>query len=332
MNNSIFKGKTLYFEGSDYSGKSHTIRKLLPYTINNNNFLSDRSIVTSIVYAKLFDRKNVDAENLENAFCRMMNSNSAFMFFLDPSVEIIKERMKYRNEDFIDKDQIFKVKELYKDFFEKYRYYGNYFNLEENDSLKQILSINEQLNKKFMNNQYLFDYYVLLSSIYNKNNHEINNYKFNFMIKNFNDATELKEGIDLIYNTDFLNLPRINRSEIYYREEYERNMVMSNLIFNTHIMIDKYSENIESRRFLSVNDSCFTFTQVNIRENDIYFTYCFRSTDVWRMFPGDLLFIYDMIREYIKWLAKYLKNEDIYKKRIHIDLNLSSAHLNKNDI
>jgi hypothetical protein len=97
-------------------------------------------------------------------------------------------------------------------------------------------------------------------------------------------------------------------------------------------MIDKYKEKLNSRRFLSINDSCFSYTQVNIREDRIVFTFNFRSTEVWKMLPADMDFIAELVEDYITWLEKEYEygdfNFDPNDKKIIIDLNMASAHLN----
>ena len=336
-NNSNFsiKGKTIYIEGSDYAGKTTFIKNILDHPVSTNNFISDRSIITSLMYAKIFNRDKVDTFQLEESFVRSLESNENMYFLLDPSEEEITRRSKLRSEDLVSMDQIFELKKMYREFFEKYKHYECVHILSSIDPEGGFLVQMAFLNRAFPT-RFSADYYTLLSTLYRKEDHEINNYRMQYSFKDFlnfvneTQVTLFDIGESWIY---FQGLDRrIDRDAISDREYYERKMVLSNLKFNTHIMIDKYKEKLNSRRFLSINDSCFSYTQVNIREDRIVFTFNFRSTEVWKMLPADMYFIAELVEDYITWLEKEYEygdfNFDPNDKKIIIDLNMASAHLN----
>lgn len=333
-NSSVFTGKTIYVEGCDFSGKTSLIKSLLSEEINNNTFLSDRSYATSIIYAQYFNRDFVDIFELENNFLNVMNSNKSFVWFLNPSNEEIIKRSKNREENHIKNiDEVLKIKRLYEQFFKKYDYYYNIRKYTDNAKYS-IIADELSYNNEFNRNKILFDYYVLMQTLHKKEDHEILNYKFNYSFENLLNLRDVYSSLSFeIFNkANEIFLEKVDYESVWRKEEHERNMVLSNLQFNTHIMIDKYKESINSRRFLSINDSCFSYSQVNIRENEIHFTFSLRSTNVHKMLPCDFNFIFKLIIDYLLWLQVYsiknqLKSYNIFEIPIKIDITLNSAHL-----
>jgi len=135
----------------------------------------------------------------------------------------------------------------------------------------------------------------------------------------------------------FIQLPEIprvtkeERIEIYEKEKYERDMILNDLKFSTHIMMSKYVESSYSRRFVATNDSCLSFCQVTM--SDAYFRWVFvsRSTEVNRMLPADLLTIGTIIEEWTNWFRGYTKYnaERLYDKKVSLVLLMNNPHYYK---
>lgn len=103
-------------------------------------------------------------------------------------------------------------------------------------------------------------------------------------------------------------MPRISsgqRRKIYEIEKYEREMILNDLKFSTHIMMSKYNEPATSRRFMATNDSCLSFVQVTI--DPVYYQWVFvsRSTEVNKMLPSDLYTIGQIVNKWISWFITY---------------------------
>ena len=121
-------------------------------------------------------------------------------------------------------------------------------------------------------------------------------------------------------------MPMISKDErikIYDTEIYEREMILSGLIFATHIQMTKYGEPITSRRFLTSNDSCLSFAQVSIDTDYYRWMIVSRSTEVNRMLPADLYTIGIIIKEWTEWFRRYAY---AVNKGINITLVMNNPH------
>lgn len=125
-------------------------------------------------------------------------------------------------------------------------------------------------------------------------------------------------------------MPRVSageRKQIYNIEKYERDMILADLKFATHIMMSKYNEPIESRRFLTTNDSCLSFAQVTVTPDCYKWSFVSRSTEVNRMLPADLATIGWIISEWIRWFMIYKPEHVTEKKRgVRISFVLNNPH------
>ncbi len=322
----IFRGKTICIDGCDCSGKSTLVKDLRHENIALNSFLVDRSMLTSIVYAEAFRRKDVDVFSLINEFERQLNSNRFLLIYLNTPVEVIEERMKIRGDDRIKLEDIRKIKDIYDEFIGDYIYHDNIIKLVnyENYAL-ELFNIDNRVSKSYNNKKIVYDYFGLLNSLNNlreqRRRPQLNNYTLDYAFENLKDFIE---------NFEFPIYDNIEYDKkIYHNEENERQMILSTLKFNTQVMIDKYKENFYSRRFVSTNDSCLSFTQVEFLNNEIKFNFVFRSSDVKNVLPVDLKGIVELIKNYLNWMDRYV-GDTIYtikSKSISIRIQLNDAHI-----
>ena len=62
--------------------------------------------------------------------------------------------------------------------------------------------------------------------------------------------------------------------------------------------MEKFGDSIESRRFVSHNDSCMSFLQFQIRKESIYINVIWRSSEVSKMLPVDFKSLKYIIKEF----------------------------------
>lgn len=129
---------------------------------------------------------------------------------------------------------------------------------------------------------------------------EFDNYLF--------EAMRLNRGDYTVANNIFVRLSDLDRRKIYKIEEYEREMILNDLKFSTHINISKFNEPDTSRRFIGINDSCLSFTQVSIDANFYRWVFVSRSTEVNKMLPADLYSIGNIIKQWTTWFIEYRWN------------------------
>jgi hypothetical protein len=127
-------------------------------------------------------------------------------------------------------------------------------------------------------------------------------------------------------------MPRVTRpqrSGIYEKERYERDMILNDLKFATHIMMSKYKEPIESRRFMATNDSCLSFVQVTVDQNNYRWVFVSRSTEVNKMLPADLYTIGNIIERWTEWFTEYNSQHYSPTRGIRISFMLNNPHYYK---
>ena len=128
-------------------------------------------------------------------------------------------------------------------------------------------------------------------------------------------------------------MPKISKRErikIYHIEKYEREMILNDLKFATHIMMSKYNEPVESRRFVATNDSCLSFAQVIVTPDCYRWSFVSRSTEVNKMLPADLCSIGEIIHIWTNWFMAY-KPEHVtdIKRGIRITFMMNNPHYYK---
>jgi len=125
------------------------------------------------------------------------------------------------------------------------------------------------------------------------------------------------------------DVPRISRSErisIFETEQYERDMILNDLKFSTHINMSKFNEPEISRRFLTTNDSCLSFIQVSIDDDYYRWMFVSRSTEVNKMLPSDLYSIGLIIKSWTSWFRGYTRTHD---RGIKLTIVLNNPHFYK---
>lgn len=132
---------------------------------------------------------------------------------------------------------------------------------------------------------------------------------------------------DFAQNKKLPVISRSERLEIFDKEKHEREMILNDLKFSTHINISKFNEPITSRRFVAINDSCLSFTQITLDGNFYRWFFVSRSTEVNRMLPADFCSIGKIILEWTQWFNLYTKSSNEKNRGIKILFLLNNPHV-----
>lgn len=119
------------------------------------------------------------------------------------------------------------------------------------------------------------------------------------------------------------------RRKIYDIESYEREMILNDLKFSTHIMMSKYNEPVNSRRFVATNDSCLSFAQVTVDPSFYRWIFVSRSTEVNRMLPADLHTIGTIIEKWTSWFITYNPAHFDPSRGVMVTIMLNNPHYYK---
>ena len=323
----VLRGKKIYVDGGDFAGKTTFQTKLRKFAIESDVFVNDRTWISSYVYAKYFKRNYCNLDIIKKRFYDNINSNKGIYAILLPSENEIKIRMNNREEDFIDNSDIAGIHREYLNFYENYRAYSNIYLLQQSRPEDYFILQLENLCKSYDDSQLKYDYNILLNTltsdceIKGTKYSEIFNYKFTYV---FNSLSEFDEkfgrGVScIIRDNDYEE--EMNK---YIKEEPERQIAVNQLKFNTQINIEKFGDDIDSRRFIAHSDSCISFIQFQIREDTIYINAIWRSSDVKKMLPSDFKTLHYIIKEYLSWFTKY---EHVQYKNIILDIQLNNCHI-----
>ena len=320
------KGKNIIFEGPDNCGKSFLLKQTFGKNYNKNNFIQDRGMLTSLIYARALNRENV--KELEEAFRKDICSNRNMYFVLHTPEEILRSRFNAIGDDRHNFENILKINREYNKLCESTSY-RNLTRLFYYDDFITELELRLYEIQSTLSNVFSDVFEAACNAYFNK---DLMNYHFNWLF----DFDEIFHGVAKnLYVGDVLDYSgRSNCSLIDYnyfairdKERFERNKIISDLLFNSHIQISKYGEGLDSRRFISVNDSCFSFLQFIIHRNELYCTAHMRSSNAKNNIFVDVKFLLEVIREFCSFIRNYeFKNLECELKSIHVDLNISSLH------
>lgn len=323
LENSPIESKTIFFEGPDYAGKTTLIKELTRnYSFGSKNFLSSRGFPSNIIYGDFFGR-NYDKEGQIDAFKRQLNSNENIYIFLMPFWEKIEERMQ-RGDDLIKDSQVREIYDRYANFIRDFVTHGNVI-VYQDDKLFNHVSYNKSLIH--------YDWQTLLNTVLQKGS--VNNYSMSYSFdyeKFLKELFVIQDEAQRIYLTvpkDYLNPKWF---ETYQKDIYDRDMMLSQIKFNSHIQIDYFSQLEKSRRFVAVNPtSCMSLLQFCLEEDSINVSATFRSSDVANLLLYDIQFIMESTIEFHNFLKTYkfkeLEVPDLQKLKINLKINLNNAHV-----
>ena len=328
----IFKGKFLVLEGPDCCGKSTLLRNTFREVIdiNINAFICDRGMPSSIVYGLAKERPNLELDQLIHTFEKSLKSNKYIYFYLKTPLEVTLERLKNEGDDrHVDIEFHKNVWHSYNDFFMKYSSYANVIILEDYENyFGEIKSIVEDINSDASGLNVLSDFFIAQDSAVSQ---ELTDYNLSWVFKNIDEIMEVRKGINHHVNS----LPKKRRDEfidIEKKEKYERNMIMGNLFFNAHIQMSKFKEDLDSRRFISHNDSCISFFQVLFRADKTIVSVKMRSANSRTNLLSDIRWLLKATHESVAFANSYNYSDNfiikgrVLENPIEFNLEITSLH------
>jgi hypothetical protein len=334
--NSIFKtlsenkieGKFCIVEGPDFSGKSTFIKNSITASdFGTRNFMSNRGYLTNIVYARLYERTQ-DLEKQYDALYKQLNSNQYLMFLLLPDEETLVSRLS-RGDDFIYEEK--DVRDVRKLFYKEYKKISNSSNVFAFINNKWT---NEELLKDDQN-EILWDWRILIDTLYKRKG--LYDYNLSYVFKGDKIPT-IQQQLKAVYNNleknvynKFLNK---NYRDTYKKDVYDQMMLFSQLQFNSHIQMDVFNEDKNSRRFIASNNtSCLSNYQINVAyDNDFHISTVFRSSDAVNLLLHDIDYILQNAIQFYLFLSDYHKKIDLKKiedTKFYFNIHLNNVHVRK---
>lgn len=131
------KALMVFIEGQDRSGKTSTIIPIFSKTGKIHNII-DRGPLSNLVYSILFKRKNVDLISYEYF---LMNER-ILTFYLDTSIEQLKQRTILSNDYNVSLDDIEVHKKVWKETTDKFKNNKNFFVIDNSElTIKETIDI-----------------------------------------------------------------------------------------------------------------------------------------------------------------------------------------------
>lgn len=330
--------KTIYFEGSDYSGKTTLIKKFTREgTLGSRNFLSSRGFPSNIIYGDLFKR-DFNRDSQVRDFKNQLESNKSLFLFLIPEFDEIQKRSQ-RGDDYIENAKLYELWQNYRNFFSEYTHYANILWISGDATLKDSQKWKSDL--LMSESEIVFDWKILLHSLINQPRKSQNSKFLNYKLDYSFSRDELARELELV-SSEYEQLSAVpsivkkeNFAETYKKDSYDREMMFSQLLFNSHIQLDVYKEPLISRRFLATNNtSCISLIQFNVDQNELNMTVTFRSSDVANLLLFDISFILESALNFENFLKFYPFKELLpdfeHFERYNFSINIANAHVNFN--
>ncbi len=292
-----FNLKTVLFEGPDCAGKTSAYREVHKHTKFRWN-IHDRSTLSMLCYAIQYKR---DPEVWQNLLREELNDLNNVMVVFLPPLRVIIERLKQRGDEYQTIDTIVGLYEIFEKEVEKIKDYPNVIVYRavtrDYSPLAKILLDYE--NKSYND---LAD--AIESHVASGRNEQIN-LRFSWTDKNFSQINDnfLKFDKEVeYYNKTRLSFIKKIRNELDGLNEYSKPQ--------THL----------SRRFVLTQDTCISFVQALVREDNMHMNIVCRSSEVQETFKHDLHFLADLGRVAKSELGVFIDN-------VHYTVTLGSAHI-----
>tara|TARA_X000001388_G_C2222839_1_gene119931 strand:- start:122 stop:1036 length:915 start_codon:yes stop_codon:yes gene_type:complete len=296
-----FPTSQLILEGPDLSGKTSFYNQLHEISGYRWN-IQDRSALSMLVYAKLYDRDTfIEVERL-NAEIKNLNNR---VIILLPSWDEIKRRYNKRGDDIQTITTLKKVYRLFEEAAEELRLYPNVMVIRDDDTLSYVEPV-----------------IIELMSIEAINIQDVASYVNMFAAAN--DSLEASH-INLTYYSE-CDFKDINLKVLEYEpeKEYYESILKSvqNKIENELNGNNEYNrkESTSSRRFVYSSDTCISFGQFTVRNRIFDCNFVFRSSNTKDTLKYDIQFLYYLCSEVYNQLR-------LNNLKCRIRINFNSAHI-----
>jgi hypothetical protein len=293
-----FNIKNLILEGPDCSGKSTAYREIHKITKFKWN-IQDRSTLSMLSYAILYGRETDDWDRL--LYEELSDLNNVIVILLPP-LQTILERLEERGDEFQNIDSITKLYEIF-------------------DRLATLL---EEFPNVFVCKGSTVGYEHIVNIVTDYSNMSYDH--ISSAVERHADASPGKETINLRFawsDNDFKthDITHLQHpSEVsYYNVLCER--------FTTKIRDELLGKNeyglkqtSRSRRFVISQDTCISFVQALVRNEELMIKVVCRSSEVSTVFKHDIHLIAQLGRIAAAEINTHINNT-------HFDVTLCSAHI-----
>lgn len=294
----------IILEGPDLAGKS-TFFKMIHKKTNYSWVISDRSALSSIVYARLNGR---DEYFHIEAFKKEINNLNNVVIILLPDWNVIAERFQKRGDEI---QNIVSLKKVYDLFLEAVNEFENYPN---------VITIRREVDEN------------LVSYIVHGLKSHFSVLPFHEHSKAFKNAANCNSsleriGLSLTHYDDGMfddiseEMLRYEKEKVYYNKIRKK---LIKKIDSELAGINEYNriETHESRRFIYTDNSCLSLCHFLLRNEFLYGEFYLRSSNTKETLSYDMNFIKSLMRDVYSKLSEY---SDI--KMCKIDLKIGSSHI-----
>ena len=296
-----FNINTILLEGPDCSGKT-TIYAALHKKSSFRWNIHDRSTLSMLCYAIQYGRDTTQwREKLRE---ELNNINNVFVVLFPPLGTILK-RLAERGDEYQTQDSVTKLYTIFEAEIEKIKDLPNVFvctssNLSA-DSLFEHIEAYEQSSYEKLGN-------TIEAHVRASNNLERINLQFSWSDSQFKridaNALIMKKEVDYYNKTRDKFIKKLQNEKDGHNE------------YNL-------KQTSASRRFVMTQDTCISFVQALVRNNNLYMNIVCRSSEVSEIFKCDLHFIASLGK-----IAKaQLSDALTFIDDVHFNVTIGSAHI-----
>ena len=298
--------KYAILEGIDLSGKSSlysSLNKTLGFSYN----IRDRSYLSTLSYARLYNRLETIETAREGLTSELLNLNNFVVILMPPLPEILR-RFHVRGDDFQNEDSLVRLYEIFLEETNRIRNYPNVLVIDEALSL-------EDLTKRVVNK---FEDYEMSSPP-----------KIGGTLQRIVKSLPGHEGqisVRINLPVDYSDLDVL---DIPHEQEYYASILndLKNIIQKEFNGENEYGkqQDLSSRRFYYSSNTCISSIHVLPREGNVKVICSLRSTDVIKNGEIDLRFLSHLS-------ASVVNHFKMPSNRIILDIHFNSAHIRTDTI
>ena len=292
-------------EGADLAGKTTLMKRLHKETKNKYNII-DRSLMSALVYARLYKRPNISL--LEKQLRDDLNNLNNRTIVLMPDLELLGERYNKRGDEIQNWHGIIKIREAYEEVLNIYESFST-VHVARNSSELPWEPHDEVL--KYLANSETSDipYQVRQNAIASDN-------------EAFPVTFEVNLGASFM--TSHADALEHQSEKAYYTKILSK---MLTTITKENIGDNPYGKPQDpkaTRRYIYADDSCIALFHMMYRKDRLNFYATLRSSDVVNIFEHDYKFLLYLCGQCAK--AVGIKDYEIPKENT-LTITLHSAHI-----
>ena len=292
--------KYVILEGPDCSGKTSLYSSLNKATSFVRN-IRDRSYLSTLCYARLYDRPVVDElrECLKDELC---DANNFFIVLL-PEKDVILQRLRSRGDEFQDEDSLSRLYDIFADETSKIEFLPNVTVIRSNidsEALTQLafLELNqyEQLTPETLGS---------LSRMWTK--------------LSVTAEVQFKVRLKVAPDYEDPSVMLVDHEAEYFKEIFDKckDVIQKEILGENPYEVP---QKLDSRRFYYSSDTCISSIHFLNRSGDLKVICQLRSTDSIKNGSPDLRFLSHLS-------AEMARNFQWNPKHIFLDINYNSLHV-----